>query len=197
MSFRIEKKLFINPKNLFDFKKFLEKNKVVKLHNSRFVKSLYFENKRNEMYLDSIEGILPRKKIRIRTYPESNNFNTYLEYKYSSIEGRYKENNQITEDKKNFFLSNGIFDKKYGLCKPKLEVMYKREYYQKNDVRVTIDTDISYKFYSKRKIAKDKMTAVELKTKISKDLDELFENFPFQEIRFSKYCNGLNLLNKI
>ena len=197
MSFRIEKKLFINPKNLFDFKKFLEKNKVVKLHNSRFVKSLYFENKRNEMYLDSIEGILPRKKIRIRTYPESNNFNMYLEYKYSSIEGRYKENNQITEDKKNFFLSNGIFDKKYGLCKPKLEVMYKREYYQKNDVRVTIDTDISYKFYSKRKIAKDKMTAVELKTKISKDLDELFENFPFQEIRFSKYCNGLNLLNKI
>ena len=131
MSFRIEKKLFINPKNLFDFKKFLEKNKVVKLHNSRFVKSLYFENKRNEMYLDSIEGILPRKKIRIRTYPESNNFNTYLENKYSSIEGRYKENNQITEDKKNFFLSNGIFDKKYGLCKPKLEVMYKREYYQK------------------------------------------------------------------
>ena len=197
MSFRIEKKLFINPKNFFDFKKFLEKNKVVKLHNSRFVKSLYFENKRNEMYLDSIEGILPRKKIRIRTYPESNNFNTYLEYKYSSIEGRYKENNQITEDKKNFFLSNGIFDKKYGLCKPKLEVMYKREYYQKNDVRVTIDTDISYKFYSKRKIAKDKITAVELKTKISKDLDELFENFPFQEIRFSKYCNGLNLLNKI
>ena len=197
MSFRIEKKLFINPKNLFDFKKFLEKNKVVKLHNSRFVKSLYFENKRNEMYLDSIEGILPRKKIRIRTYPESNNFNTYLEYKYSSIEGRYKENNQITEDKKIFFLSNGIFDKKYGLCKPKLEVMYKREYYQKNDVRVTIDTDISYKFYSKRKIAKDKITAVELKTKISKDLDELFENFPFQEIRFSKYCNGLNLLNKI
>ena len=197
MSFRIEKKLFINPKNLFDFKKFLEKNKVVKLHNSRFVKSLYFENKRNEMYLDSIEGILPRKKIRIRTYPESNNFNTYLEYKYSSIEGRYKENNQITEDKKNFFLSNGIFDKKYGLCKPKLEVMYKREYYQNNDVRVTIDTDISYKFYSKRKIAKDKITAVELKTKISKDLDELFENFPFQEIRFSKYCNGLNLLNKI
>ena len=197
MSFRIEKKLFINPKNLFDFKKFLEKNKVVKLHNSRFVKSLYFENKRNEMYLDPIEGILPRKKIRIRTYPESNNFNTYLEYKYSSIEGRYKENNQITEDKKNFFLSNGIFDKKYGLCKPKLEVMYKREYYQKNDVRVTIDTDISYKFYSKRKIAKDKITAVELKTKISKDLDELFENFPFQEIRFSKYCNGLNLLNKI
>ena len=197
MSFRIEKKLFINPKNLFDFKKFLEENNVVKLHNSRFVKSLYFENKRNEMYLDSIEGILPRKKIRIRTYPESNNFNMYLEYKYSSIEGRYKENNQITEDKKNFFLSNGIFDKKYGLCKPKLEVMYKREYYQKNDVRVTIDTDISYKFYSKRKIAKDKMTAVELKTKISKDLDELFENFPFQEIRFSKYCNGLNLLNKI
>ena len=75
--------------------------------------------------------------------------------------------------------------------------MYKREYYQKNDVRVTIDTDISYKFYSKRKIAKDKITAVELKQKISKDLDELFENFPFQEIRFSKYCNGLNLLNKI
>ena len=36
----------------------------------------------------------------------------------------------------------------------KLEVMYKREYYQKNDVRVTIDTDISYKFYSKERLQK-------------------------------------------
>ncbi len=197
MSFRIEKKLFINPKNLFDFKKFLDENKIIKLHNSRIVKSLYFENNKNQMYLDSIEGILPRKKIRIRTYPQSDNLNYYLEYKYSSIEGRYKENNKITEDKKKFFLSNGIFDKKYGLCKPKLEVIYKREYYYKNDVRVTIDTDICYNFFLKKKIVKDKNTAVELKTKISKDLDELFENFPFQEIRFSKYCNGLNLLNKI
>ena len=42
------------------------------------------------MYHNSVEGVLPRKKIRIRFYPENQDNNFYLEKKISSIEGRYK-----------------------------------------------------------------------------------------------------------
>ena len=43
------------------------------------------------MYLDSEDGCLPRKKIRVRTYPENKNDSEYFfETKISSVEGRYK-----------------------------------------------------------------------------------------------------------
>jgi hypothetical protein len=42
------------------------------------------------MYDDSIEGLAPRKKIRVRNYPEKSNDTFQLETKISSIEGRYK-----------------------------------------------------------------------------------------------------------
>ena len=37
--------------------------------------------------MNSEEGVMPRKKVRIRWYNEENNF---AKIKYSSIEGRYK-----------------------------------------------------------------------------------------------------------
>ena len=61
--------------------------------------NLYFENSNDEMYKDSIEGILPRKKIRVRNYPESKNLSFYLEMKISSVEGRYKTSKVIEEHK--------------------------------------------------------------------------------------------------
>ena len=42
------------------------------------------------MYNDSIEGLLPRKKIRIRQYPNDDDKKFYLEIKNSSVEGRFK-----------------------------------------------------------------------------------------------------------
>ena len=65
-----------------------------------------------------------------------------------------------------------------------------------DDVRITLDSDIIYKLYNSRFIKKDLKIVAELKTSINKNLDELNEVYPFQEIRFSKYCNGLELFNK-
>ena len=42
------------------------------------------------MYTDSIEGLTPRKKIRVRNYPTTQDANLYLEIKISSVEGRFK-----------------------------------------------------------------------------------------------------------
>ena len=66
-----------------------------------------------------------------------------------------------------------------------------------DDVRITLDSDIIYELYNSRFIKKDSQIVAELKTSINKNLDELAETYPFQEVRFSKYCNGIELFNKV
>jgi len=196
MTFRVEKKLFIKKENLLDFKEKISSIGAINLYKSRKVQSIYFDNINKDMYNDSIEGLNPRKKIRVRNYPDNINKYFFLEYKISSIEGRFKVNKKISHKRFDEFKLNGIFDKKYGLCKPILNVIYDREYLINSNVRITIDTNIIYNMYNNNFFKSDKDIVVELKTSINQNIDELFEKFPFQEIRFSKYCNGVDLLNK-
>ena len=63
-------------------------------HPSRQVNSIYFDTPKLDFYTASEEGILPRKKIRIRWYNENTN-KVFKETKISSIEGRYKFNSQF------------------------------------------------------------------------------------------------------
>ena len=90
MSFRIEEKLLINNLQIFQFKEFLFKNNAKILFPERKISSLYFDNSNAAMYKDSVEGTIPRKKIRIRNYPGSDDNSLYLEIKISSVEGRFK-----------------------------------------------------------------------------------------------------------
>ena len=194
MSFRIEKKLFIKKEQLIEFKKFLFKKNINQIYKPRVVESIYFDNCDKKVYFDSLEGLSPRKKIRIRYYPEKKIKEYFLEYKISSVEGRFKKNNKISLDHFNYFLKFGIFDNSYGICKPNLVVSYTREYLKKDDVRITYDANINYNLFKKNIKKKDHNIIIELKTSINKNLDHLIKEFPFQEIRFSKYCNGIEIL---
>ena len=77
MSFRIEEKLYIRPEHIIDFKEFLKKRSAKQLYKTRVIKSLYFDNLNFDMYTDSIEGVAPRKKIRIREYLNADDKNYY------------------------------------------------------------------------------------------------------------------------
>ncbi len=195
MSFRIEEKLFIKHENLLQFKEYLSKKNVKKIHSPRIIKSLYFDNLNLEMYNDSIEGSVPRKKIRIRHYPQSDDKNYYLEIKNSSVEGRFKTRKIITLNESNSYKNNGILDVNYGTCLPTFYVKYEREYALFDDIRISIDQNIMYENYKSKNIFSDNNSIVELKTNIHKDLDELISAFPFQKIRFSKYCLAVENLN--
>ena len=196
MSYRIEKKLFIQKENFFEFKKKLIEKGAKKIFKDREINSLYFDNFKKEMFYDSLEGLTPRKKIRVRNYPKEFNKRLLFETKISSVEGRFKTNKLINERYLSIITKNGIFDSKYGICKPILNVNYNREYFKMGDVRITLDSNIFYELYNGRFIKKDLRIVAELKTSINKDLDELAEMYPFQEIRFSKYCNGIELFNR-
>ena len=191
MTFRIEEKLSIDTNKIIDFKSFLLDKKAKKIYQSRKIKSLYFENFNREMYTDSIEGVRPRKKIRIRNYPDTQDNNLYLETKISSAEGRFKTRKIMDEKKFNYIKTRGILDSQYGLCKPSLYVTYVREYFKIDDIRISIDHNINYILFMNSAATRDENIIVEIKTSIKKNLDELIESFPFQKNRFSKYCNAV------
>ena len=194
MSFRKEIKFNINKSNIKKFLYWIEKEGAKKLHNKRVVNSIYFDNEKLSMYHDSIEGIIPRKKLRIRNYNKDNEF--LFEKKISSQEGRFKLS------KKNLrcdeIMKSGIIDNQYGLCKPKIKVCYLRSYFTFKSFRITLDEDINYSKFEKNHkssfIYKDSESVAEIKgKKLSQDF--LDNYFPFTTIRFSKYCKGINLVN--
>ena len=195
MSYRIEDKLFFKPENILQFKNFLKNKSAKKLYENRIIRSLYFDNINLDMYRDSVEGSVPRKKIRIRHYPNSKDKNYYLEVKTSSVEGRYKTRKIIKKDDFESYKKNGIFDSNYGTCIPNFYVSYTREYVKIGDVRISIDEEISYENYLSNSVFFDNKLIVELKTSINKNLDDFIKDFPFQKIRFSKYCFAVENFN--
>ena len=195
MSYRIEDKLFFKPENILQFKNFLKNKSAKKLYDNRIIRSLYFDNINLDMYRDSIEGSVPRKKIRIRHYPNSKDKNYYLEIKTSAVEGRYKTRKIIKKEDFESYKKNGIFDSNYGTCIPNFYVSYKREYVKIGDVRISIDEEISYENYLSNSVFFDNKLIVELKTSINKNLDDFIKDFPFQKIRFSKYCFAVENFN--
>ena len=194
MSFRIEEKLFLKPENILQFREFLISKSAKKLYSKRIINSLYFDNINRDMYRDSIEGSVPRKKIRVRNYPGTEDQNYYLEIKTSSVEGRFKTKNKITKNDFEKFKKTGIFDNTYGTCVPNFYVSYEREYIKIQDVRISIDKKIRYQNFLTKEVFFDKSSIVELKTSINKNLDDLIKVFPFQRIRFSKYCYAVESL---
>lgn len=194
MSFRTEEKLYIRQENLIDFKKFIFNLSGKKIHKPRKIKSLYFDTSNLDMYNDSVEGIVPRKKIRIRNYPNSEDKKNYLEIKYSSVGGRFKTRKIIDNKTVDFYKRAGCFDNKYGVCMPNFYVTYDREYMIIDNVRISIDKNIKYENFKTNYYQKEKNCIIELKTSADKDSDELVNLFPFQRIRFSKYCFGIEKL---
>ena len=194
MSFRIEEKLYLRPENLIDFKKYIYNNSAEKLYKARKIKSLYFDNINLDMYNDSVEGLVPRKKIRVRNYPDDNDNNFYLEIKNSSVEGRFKTRKIIDKIELKKLKNHGILDSQYGTCFPTFKVSYEREYIKFKDVRLSIDKNIIYESYNKNNYFSEKRIIVEIKTSINKSADFLAEFFPFQRIRFSKYCFAVDAL---
>ena len=195
MSFRIEKKYQFALAKLTNFYEFLSENSAKQLYPRRLIKSIYFDNQSFSSYNDSIEGVLPRKKIRIRNYPNMNKkFN--LEMKINSIEGRFKTVEKNV--KYNDFLKKGYFDTEYDLCFPVLEINYLREYISVFNLRITLDTSISYKKYNdKRSIPLMESAIVEVKSNNLENFNYIEDKIHFPTKRFSKYCNAIDELNII
>ena len=196
MSFRKEEKLHIHKSQLLNLLDWIYKNGGYRLYETRTVSSTYFENDSMQMFKDSEEGCVPRKKIRVRSYTKKEHQinQSSLEIKTSSIEGRFKTVDKDFDLKK--IMTNGFFDRNYGICKPIVRVNYQREYYKIHNVRLTIDRHIEYIKLSSLENAiykrHDPDIIVEIKAENFVPIEYLFKKFQFNRIRFSKYSRAIN-----
>ena len=196
MSFRKEEKLHIHKSQLLNLLDWIYKNGGYRLYETRTVSSTYLENDSMQMFKDSEEGSVPRKKIRVRSYTKKEHKidQSSLEIKTSSIEGRFKTVDKDFDLKK--IMTNGFFDRNYGICKPIVRVNYQREYYKIHNVRLTIDRHIEYiKLNSRESVVykkHDPDIIVEIKAENFVPIEYLFKKFQFNRIRFSKYSRAIN-----
>ena len=195
MSFRLEKKFTLDTRKYDEFIRYINTIEAKKIYNSRKVFSTYFENDFFSSFKQSEEGVVPRKKIRIRSYnTNDHSVISKLEIKISAEDSRFKKVERIkSKHQIEKLLNRGFIDRNYGLCKPLLNVSYEREYYQLTDHRITIDKNISYcNFKKKKKIFKEPLSIIEFKSDTTKDIN-LYDNILTSPIsRFSKYCRGMN-----
>tara|TARA_Y100000590_G_scaffold154621_1_gene177717 strand:- start:2681 stop:3316 length:636 start_codon:yes stop_codon:yes gene_type:complete len=202
MSFRIEEKLQVNSNKFIDLIKWLEENKGYTKYPQRVVSSIYFDNDTYSMFHDSMEGCVPRKKIRLRTYNTNKllNNNLNLEIKISSVEGRFKKVKKLNNLELNKIIKKGFYDSQYGICKPKLKVTYLRNYYFVKNLRLTVDKKIKYSNYenyiNRSFFITDPQISVEVKTNNINAIEYINQKFPFQKIRFSKYARGIESFKK-
>lgn len=198
MSFRTEEKVLLHSSDEQKLKEFILKENGKKIYKERKIESIYFDNKAFQLYKDSEEGVVPRKKIRIRSY---NGFvDSFFEIKISSVEGKFKKSEMISKKNVNYYLSNGFNDKNYGLCYPMSKVSYDRNYYLINkNLRLTIDKNMQYTSYKNKSFYfKDLENIIlEIKMKNRYSNDALENIIPLNRIRYSKYCTSIDkLFNK-
>ena len=191
MSFRKEKKLRLTSSDIKFMKNSLLLSGMTSLFPSRSINSAYFDTEHFNLFTDSEEGVLPRKKIRIRWY--DNESSLRKETKISSIEGRYKLSEElICPDFLDHFKSS-LIDNDYGLLRPTLMVSYSREYFSLKGLRITFDTNIRYNNLRSNtsKPVSDEECVMEIKTapEISDDYIEKIVQHP--TARFSKYARGM------
>jgi len=195
MSFRLEEKIKLHISDLTKLKNFIKNYSGKELYPKRKISSIYFDNKFLDMYKESEEGTVPRKKIRIRNYPNDEKKVKNLEIKITSVEGKFKKTHIVDDKTYKGYLERGIFDSSYGLCNKIIEISYLREYWSLKNARLTIDYNIEYKSPINYKNFFDNEILI-LEVKSSKDVitvqNLLSEILPLEKQRFSKYCEGIN-----
>tara|TARA_B110000003_G_C16638094_1_gene529139 strand:+ start:1476 stop:2072 length:597 start_codon:yes stop_codon:yes gene_type:complete len=198
VSFRIEEKI---PMTVSDSDQFLQSLKTLGLEilfPKRIIQSNYFDSSNYILFRDSEEGLLPRKKIRIRHYPQAPLIQHKLEIKISSIEGRHKNSIALSDIQAKKINKLGYFDPVYGLLEKRVSIKYLREYFFFKGIRITRDTKILYQeldHKSNNFIEKD--SVVEIKAPKDTSVDFLFKIIPSHRRRFSKYCNAIKYLEMV
>jgi len=194
LSFRKEKKFRVTVNEFFKLQTLLQQRGMKVLFKPRVISSIYLDTIDMNMFHDSEEGVLPRKKVRIRWYNENTKYT--LENKTSSIEGRFK----VTSKLDGSLLDDEIktkcrLDSQYGLIQPILKVSYERSYFMLNNMRITFDKNITYQYLRTTDNRKyfEPERVVEIKTPISCSDDFVEKHIPYPTARFSKYSRGLLL----
>ena len=192
MSFRSEVKFRLARAELFRLKAQLKRQGMTSLFPSRIINSVYFDNAAWTMFHESNEGVMPRKKFRLRTYPGQTESQLF-EMKVSSAEGRYKESKVIDQISTSDLLYRGKYFAGYGWCTPRIQISYLREYCQFENLRITFDSNITYSRYGQIKSYIDEEAVMEVKFEHGGSCDSIYASVNLLPSRFSKYERAVKI----
>lgn len=224
--YRYEKKFLINNlqmellKNNLSAALYLDEN-VKGEDGSYFIRSMYFDDYKDTSYFQVIDGISKREKYRIRYYNYDPSYIT-LEKKSKVNNLGKKDKDLLTEEMVMKFIRNEEIDTdkkvvtelqskmKTSFYKPVVIIDYLRKAftYPVNDVRITLDYNISCSYEVDKFFEKninsipllDKDTAI-LEVKYNDFLPDVIKqviNIKNLEVTsFSKYSTGRSMLEKI
>ena len=202
---RNEIKFKLNNYNLIIFK---NKTKLFSAFPQRKIFSIYFDTFDFKDFIDSEEGTVPRKKIRLRYYNSTINFlkdkitlDGTLEIKKTFDSYREKKTIKINKSLKDSvdFTRNFLNKKRYPNC----AISYDRNYFKSIDgTRITIDKNIKYyridsnlNFHSYG-IETDNI--IEMKLEDINRISSLDNDFlSAYRVRFSKYCQAVRKIKLI
>lgn len=209
MKARIEQKFPFKYEEYFKLLTWIKANNGNYLFPPRIVVSRYFDNRKYQSYRDTLEGIIPRKKIRIRSYGSRDFLGSkdkyYLEKKITTYQNKYKIIKPLmSEESLRKKIDFGIYDEIYGMCMPVCDISYIREYYFLKEVRITIDKQILFSKSDNNsgiEIHNEHQTnfnnVIEIKSNLLNSFDSLLNLFPFPRAKFSKYELAIENLKKI
>ena len=165
MEIRFEKKWKINSHHFYDvYRALTESNfKFVEQYDPRWVNSIYYDNDFFNSVIQNLDGNEIKKKIRLRWYGSDCLIkNLFLEIK--SKKGMVTQKRKIDLKETNIKLNSSLLKKiQTNILKkypnflgqhPFTKVRYNRTYFisQDNNVRATIDKNISYQKINNYKI---------------------------------------------
>jgi hypothetical protein len=195
MSYRREEKFHFNSQNTLGILKSLKDFGAEVKHPPRPVCSLYFDSSEMQMFHDSEEGIVPRRKFRLRTYNTEflNEGKYFSEVKISSVEGRFKISEETSKEVVTDILAKGTIIKGYGQVRPTTFVIYQRQYFLLNNLTITVDTDIVYRgFNSYPGFTTETESVLEIKGAENREFQNFWDNLGVGgSKRFSKYCRAM------
>ena len=169
-------------------------------HVSRRVSSFYFDTKDLKFYRDSMEGVYPRIKIRLRSYSDPS---TPLEILPTTVFNLEKKIGTSLGDQKCVetyqdamrALLIGLSIENTHLQKVCF-ISYVRDYYVLGHVRLTIDRNLRFAReiggINKNLVCSD--SVLEIKTGNFNLASQLVAKLGLQSKRFSKYCTCVELV---
>ena len=208
---RNEKKIIFLESERF-IVNFLKINGFKEKYKERNVNSIYFDDFKLTKLLDTVDGEKYRSKIRLRWYGKikdidkkptleekikinNKNYKLHHQLKFKNIKDKIdirKIQKDISSQLKEYQSLN--FKIKYLI--PSSFVSYRRKYYLKNKLRITLDTDLRYKNFFRDKYIKlnenfEKKRFLILEFKFADENYEfvklLSSQIPNRFTKFSKY----------
>lgn len=184
---RIEEKLVFQTNEKGKILKKLFSDGFEYIFPQREICSVYFENINFGIYKDSVDGVVPRKKIRVRE-----KFNKlYLEKKIKTREGKFKTSKSVSS------IPEKVFDESYGIVKKICKIKYNRLYLGNEVIRLTLDSNLYFEnLINNRADIMNNIIILEYKilNEFNNSENYISSNKELNSFKFSKYEQAIEKL---